>query len=456
MNSVKYYKNKWFFILAISLLTLTKCAKIDEISLGSIQDELFVNNIDTFQVEVSTFLLDPLPTAATGSVMLGVYNDEYLGSTKMQSFFKVGMPELETEYEQNIQFDSISMCLKYNGYFYGDTTKAMEISLHQLTENIEKRKLPIALEGDEYPLFVSADALFADQSFSYESTALASVKFNPKPKSSNDSVLLKLNQEFGKELFNLAITKDAKLTNSDEFQEYLKGFVLKSNDDAASVIGFKDSISLILHYSHEDQSNGERISEEIKLDLSESDYQFNAVSTNRTGTILNALNYQNNKLDASQTNGRTFIQASTGIVTRLKFPTIHNSISDGTISINQAILYIETDQQNTLSPPIDTLVILKANKYGTPTSLLTNLSGTTAAAAYYQNINASSKINGKYAFDLTDYISNMLKSKTYDDSESLIIAPQIADLLSKMETLHIATEDNKPAIKLNVTYTKTQ
>ena len=253
----------------LCFFAFTNCAKIDDINLSSLSDELNINSIDTFQVELSTFLLDPLPTAATGGLLVGSYNDEFIGTTQMNSYFRVGKPTLESEYENDIRFDSVTMDLKYNGYFYGDTTKSLDLYLHQLNQDLEKRELPIALEDDEYPVFVSSASLFSDQQFEYNNVPLAEVHFLPHPTSTGDSLTFQLNHSFGQELFDLAVSKDGKMTNSDEFQEYLKGFLIKSNTNAEAVIGFKDSINLVLHYSYEDQTNGERISQEIKFSLNE-------------------------------------------------------------------------------------------------------------------------------------------------------------------------------------------
>lgn len=456
MKTLQYHNYLWLSALLICFLVFSKCAKIDDISLAGVPESLNVNSIDTFQVELGTFLLDPLPTAATGNLLLGAYKDEFIGTTQMYSYFRLSQPTLESEFEENIRFDSVTMDLKYNGYFYGDTTKMLDLSLHQLNQPLEKRELPIALEDDEYPVFVSSASLFSDQTFDYNANPLAKIRFAPKPTASTDSVTLKLDYSFGKELFDLAVSKDGKMTNADEFQDYLKGFLIKTNANAEAIIGFKDSIDLVLHYSYENQKNGERISQKIKFSLNEKDYQFNAVETDRSGTILNEIGHENKELNSKKTNGRTFIQSSSGIVTRLRFPTIRTSIGDGTTIINRATLSIETDQAVGLSSPIDTLILMNANRYGTPTSLLTNLSGITASAAYYANTNATVTSKGSYVFDITDYINSLIKSSSYNESESLILAPQITDLLTTIETLHVATSDNRPAIKLNVIYTKTQ
>src|SRR5690606_40359564 len=52
-------------------------------------DDLGVEIVDTLTVEANTFLLDPLPTAGTGSLLVGSLKDEALGEIHLSSYFRI-------------------------------------------------------------------------------------------------------------------------------------------------------------------------------------------------------------------------------------------------------------------------------------------------------------------------------------------------------------------------------
>ncbi|WP_437918240.1 DUF4270 family protein [Sphingobacterium sp. LRF_L2] len=434
-----------------------QCADIESVSLDLDSSSLGVNSSDTFAVKTSTFLLDPLPTGGRGLLLVGAYEDSYVGQAKISSYFRLEQPDVSKEFTNDVQFDSLTISLFYNGYYYGDTTKNMTLNVHRLTEDIDPRELSIALEDDEYPVFVSSETLYADQTFAYQSTALGSKSFLPRPKSISDTIRIKLSQDLGNELFQMIRNKDSKLTIEDEYLEFFKGLALVPGDDAQAVIGLKDSVAFNLHYSYERQSDGRQISDSLTINIGSSSYQYNKVDADRTSSTLADLSYSNQEIDPSNTNQRTFIQGATGITTRIRFPELRQTLGLGETSINKAQLIIETDQPELgYTPPPDSLIIMVANKYGTPTSVLQNSSGSSIIATYRMASSWGGIGRGKYVFDITDYIRELIKTTSYNEEETLLISLPTSKLMSSVNMLRIAQEDDKPAIKLNVLYIKTQ
>ncbi|MFD1771064.1 DUF4270 family protein [Sphingobacterium suaedae] len=439
------------------LLFFERCEQIDGISLDVGNSALGVNSLDTFSVQASTFLLDPLPTGNQGVLLTGSLEDEYIGRAKISSFFRLEMPDISREFSNDVQFDSLTLRLFYNGYSYGDTTQIMHLSVHRLTEALDPRELSIALEDDEYPVFVSSENLYADQSFAYDTTPLGKIQFIPKPKSVQDTVLIRLDQTLGNELFQMVLKKDSKLVSEDEFLEYLKGLAIIPSEDAHAIIGFKDSIAFNLHYSYERQSDGRRIRDSLTIGKGDNTYQYNHVETDRSAGLLKALSHDKQEITAAASEGRTFIQGTTGLVTRLRFPYLRETLGTSATAINQAQLIVETDQSETgYIPPLDSLIILKANKYGTPTALLQNAAGSSIMAVYETGSSSGGVGRGRYVFDVTNYIHELVNTKTYNGDESLLLSLPTSDLLKKMDLLYIATDANKPAITLNILYIKTQ
>lgn len=451
------FTQRLLFTTIMALFIFGSCSKIDGVSLDVDQSLLAVNSSDTFAVSSSTFLLDPLPSAGQGGLLLGAFESDYVGQTKASTYFRLAMPDLSTTFTNDVQFDSLTISLFYNGYSYGDTTQTMGISVHRLVEAIDPKELSIALEDDEYPVFASGETLYTDQSFTYADQALGATRFSPKPHSNRDTVTIKLDQELGRTLFDMVLKKDSRLSVEDEFLDFFRGLAIIPEADAKAIIGFKDSIAFNLHYSYERQADGRRITDELTINMGSSSYQYNRIETDRSNSLLQAMTAVNSEIASTSTDSRTFVQGLTGLVSRIRFPGIRETLGLGATAINKAQLIIETDQpEYGFYPAPDSLILFVANKYGTPTSLVQNASGASLLAVYQRGSTSGGTGRGKYVFDITNYLSALVKTQTYDDEESLLISLPTATLMSRTNVLQVAQNDNKPAIKLNVLYIKTQ
>src|SRR4030042_4307130 len=76
--------------------------------------------IDTFSIDMSTVILDSIPTSGTDLLLTGIYNDNNLGKIVTKSYFQVGFPKKYSVDKQEY-FDSVSLIITYSGYSYGDT-----------------------------------------------------------------------------------------------------------------------------------------------------------------------------------------------------------------------------------------------------------------------------------------------------------------------------------------------
>lgn len=449
-----YYCCIWI----IGIQFLSAC-KGDGLDVGIANESVGVNIADTLTVEASTFLLDPLPTTGQGVLLVGRIHDADLGRMESRSYFRLSNEQLAlSSLPENSSYDSLSIRFYYNGYSYGDTTKLIRFNLHRVIEDIEPYEFPIALEDDEYPVFASGGTtLLANREFAYDGESLGSVSFRPRPNTPEDTVVaIKLNDEFGQILFDMAVNEDTRLTVNDDFFNFLKGVVLvPANGSEGAVIGFKDSVAFEIHYSYETQDDGMREQGVINFPIGASTYQFNRIITDREGMPLAALSDQNDNIASSLTGNRTYIQGLTGVVTRLRFPSARLFVNEGAMAVSKAQLIIETDQSKEpiFSLP-DALILMQANKYGTPISIIPNSFQSDTQMAYYQPANsAGGTANGQYVFDLTAYM-NGLRNTVEDEDESLLLTLSTTALMSTFDHLKIAVKDGKPAIKLRLIYVK--
>ncbi|RZF61598.1 DUF4270 family protein [Sphingobacterium corticibacterium] len=449
-----YHYCVWIIVLQF----LSACSG-DGLDVGIVNELAGVNRADTLTVEASTFLLDPLPTTGQGVLLVGRIDDADLGRVESRSYFRLSNEQLAlSSLPENSRYDSLSITLYYNGYSYGDTTKLTRFNLHRVIEDIEPYEFPIALEDDEYPVFASGGTtLLANREFAYDSESLGSVSFRPRPNTPEDTVVtIRLDDQWGQTLFDMAVNEDTRLTVNDDFVNFLKGMVLVPADESEGVvIGFKDSVALEIHYSYETQNDGMREEGVISFPIGATTHQFNRIIIDRAGTPLADLSDQNDNLASSLTGNRTYLQGLTGVVTRLRFPSARLFVNDGAIAITKAQLIIETDQskEHVFSPP-DALILMQANRYGTPVSILPNSFQSDTQTAYYQmGSQSGGAANGKYVFDLTGYM-NGLRNSVEDEAVSLLLALPTTSLLSAVDHLKIAVKDVRPAIKLQVLYVK--
>ncbi|TEB40657.1 DUF4270 family protein, partial [Flavobacterium circumlabens] len=99
--------------------------------------------IDTVTVEMSTINFDSLVTSGQSRILVGNYDDPIFGKVKSDGYFQLesdsySLPGAGSDTEAvNYVFDSISMILKYNNYFYGDTTKVQTFGIHRVLQKIK-------------------------------------------------------------------------------------------------------------------------------------------------------------------------------------------------------------------------------------------------------------------------------------------------------------------------------
>ena len=120
--------------------------------------------VDTMTVEVSTIKFDSINTSNSDRVLVGKYVDLVFGKVKIINFsgFLPDSYYITTEAE----YDSIILFLKYDGYYYNDTTKTNSIQIHRLTENFNP---------DEDDLFYNTSKV------AYDEEIISSLSYTPRP-----------------------------------------------------------------------------------------------------------------------------------------------------------------------------------------------------------------------------------------------------------------------------------
>lgn len=434
-------------IIFSGFIILSSCQKSDNVSLS--QDQLLAITItDTITLETSTLLLDSLPTAAQGLLLAGTVTDPGLGKIRAISYFQVspsGVSDLTLP--DDAVFDSVSLKLTYSGYHYGDTTATQTLSAHQLSSRLTITSNSGYLEPEESNVFSSSATFYNRTMPDFKTDPIASRVFKPRP-ASGDSVLLRLSDPLGRDLFNMIRNNDSRTSNTEEFLNYFKGIALRSDGDA--VIGYKDSAQVKIYYSYMG-ANGLKKKNEILFDMYDTDYQFNSFSADRSNTALRDLSLQNKIIPASATDNKTYLQGGVGLVTKISIPYIGYLSGNDHVSINKAELRIQstTGSNKHFALPKE-LTLFVANKNDVPQSILTDASGSPIVLSLNQQLSGIEKAS--YSAILTNYISNYLKS--YNNTRLLLSLPA-KELTSSLGRLEIGSANHPSAkIKLIITYTK--
>lgn len=302
-------KSMKYFILFCLLVSFGSCSNEEGESNLHIGEDFVSSNtkvyvIDTLTVEISSFQFDSLIVSNNNRLLIGSYNDPVFGKTQSKSY--VQLQGLTYDIEDEATYDSIALILKYDSYFYNDTIPLQQFKVFEVLDNI----IP-----DE-------DSYYNTTNFNYSSTPIATKNFTPHPKE-NDSLDIKVDNTFGASLFNKL--KNNEINNSDEFLDEYNGLLIEANSDInTSVLGFSISSSLRVYYTIDDEV--EPIEKIIDFPFNSAN-SFNHIFSNKIGTYFENLVNQETFLPSSESDNNTFIQAGTGIVTRIDIPHI-KSLSD--------------------------------------------------------------------------------------------------------------------------------
>ncbi len=441
---------KWFTGLLLLAVVLASCEKSDTVGIGQ-EETLFANITDTVTVNTSTMLLDSLPSAGKGVLLVGRMNDPELGIISSSSYFQIsGSNASSSSLPTDAVFDSVRLRLNYSGYYYGDTTQRQYLSVHQLSERLVLPKLSDYLSSDAQNVFSSSATFYNRSKFRFNPSPLAALSYLPRP--SSDSLMLRLPDDLGNAFFNMVKDESTTVSNTELFLDYFKGIVLQPGTDAGNaVIGFKDSVQVKLYYSYVDEV-GIKKKQEMIFSLYDNSYQFNHFEADRSSTKLKDISLSNTIVSSDKTSDKTYIQAMTGLVTRISIPYTKFLTAGGDVVINKAELIIETPGAPNYLPfdRPQQLVLLVADKNNRPTQVLADAQ--TGQSALYLRYGDYVEGKASYSFPLTEYISHYT---TRYNNTSLLLTVPVADLQNTFNRLIVGSQANADIkIKLRVTYTK--
>jgi hypothetical protein len=251
--------------------------------------------------------------------------------------------------------------------------------------------------------------------------------------------MVKLDQALGQQLFNAFRNRDDMVSEQYSFELFLNGLVMNFAGSNNAVLGFKanDTIPVMRLYYH--YFDVEVKQAYIDFYRKSSSTQFNEI--NISGTLAETLG-EGEKIPAWATGNKTFLQAGTGIFTRLEIPHLKKILeATDNIDILKAEIVLEPARQTytatTLPARISAFV---TNDYNEPLYSITDDNNQTQIAQF--SLDDVFNMNTSYIFNVTDFIKQNLYKQS-DDVPALLVTIKENDVYHKIDRIVFGSRWNK-------------
>lgn len=390
---------KGLYLPMLCLLILLSCTRKD-IDFGTIPENAYTDlaYIDTVTVQLSTVITDSFVTSSDTVFLLGRYKDPYLGSVAARPFLQMSVPTFVPDIPVSAVFDSISLIIKPNDYYYGDTSKTQTFTVYELAE-------PITHTYDDH--------LFNTSNIPVKSSPLGSlpIRFSPYE---TDSIAIRLSDSKGAELFDKLQRKTTDVTDQTEFSNYFYGIsVGVADNDTTALFGLKGtdaSFVMRVHYHLTIPFPQSAFIDFISLANA---YAFTQILPDRTGTGLIPFTPGVSELFPSSTKGISVFQPGSGLSLKMTFPSLRqilNKQNGAVVKLLKAELIVKPRNQS-YDPYNNKL----PGSLGLAQTDETNILAGTVLDSTGQNLLVAAPviddmfgINTYYRFNVTNYINQLL------------------------------------------------
>lgn len=392
--------------------------------------------VDTSTVWVTSVLIDSLETSGKGVALAGGYVHPLWGKMASSAFIPYQRPSYNTEADEVVVLDSLVLLLFSNGYFVGDTTVPLTINIHLITEKI-------SLNDNGY--------LYNKSTVAYDDELLGTYTFKPKP---NDSTFweIRLSDELGNDLLTKFHTHDQAIS-SDRFEDYFKGIVIiPEGESSQALLGFAvadtaAAISLRYHIADELENNQEL------LFKAKTETQFNNISHDRTGTLMENYPYRQVEIPSDSLGNRGILMCGVGWYTRLEFPYLNNIRTEGEyVEIEQAYLkiYPEPGSYSSYNTLPDSVYLYIADENNVITDAVKDYLGEEVQVGVLIKDDTFDE-NTFYYFDVTDFMQQELgASGKYKHNLQLVYNAN--DYTGTLKNLTVSDQNGRTPIVLQLSY----
>jgi hypothetical protein len=246
-----------------------------------------------------------------------------------------------------------------------------------------------------------------------------------------------LSDELGETLSQMIKAKKNTITSSDQFLEFFKGIIIKSetNAKAASIGIRKDTESsdtqisatktkpeMRLYY-HLSPNPNEKKDLYYKFAFDDGSPNYNQFESDKTGSMIEDIKATKNEKDSKLTNDYIFMQSGCQIFSKFKIPYVDNLVkSHNNAALVGAVLklYPVKGTYKKISELPDTIYVFKGNKKNELLGQIT-LPGSTSKYSYGKLVtpqNTEEQIY--YQIDVTAFIESEIKDQV-ESNNSLFL-----------------------------------
>ena len=420
MTNNKYLRKELLFLLlsSLTLSFLGGCQKQPDLLFGS--SYLTDNNganivlVDTTTILMETTFVDSTATSATNYMMVGSYNDDWLGKVTSRSYWKVAAPTtLPTLDPRADTYDSIGLVLfaKTGNPYYGDTTAYQTYVVNQIDTLFQ---LPNGVNGwfsnDSPPLGPPLGS----------ATVRIFPNLNTKNNITNtsqgtgDTVRIPLDPALGQQLYNMIYNNSDTITNATIWQNWFHGLCLSPGPQVANLIyGFEaDSGTKVVMRIYYRENGVISTGKTIDFALTDKSFQFNNVRTDYTGKAVANLARPTQYPQAppatlsSKIGNVGYIQTIGGLNVKLSFPFLSTiALRQDYIGLLRATLTVQPVPGSftttwRLPPAVGIYSTDQNNLLGLPIPAV----GAAGAQTGALNLDYFHPLNTVYTYDVTNFI----------------------------------------------------
>ena len=377
------------------LFLLTSCYR-EEIQFEGDPPDSYtqVIRIDTVTPQISTVFIDSFATGSSSVFLMGGIDDPHFGKITTRAFLQIDKPAGTITLGEDAVYDSLELMVRLNKYYYGDTTTPVTIDIHELDETIE---------------LGYNDRLYNNSNFAVKSSTLGSKQLRIYP-NIYDSVVIRLSNAKGEELFSKLKLQDDNLATTENFLNFFKGIRISMPDASNGVVygldGSSGGIKMRLHYHTTTPYPKEEF---IDFSSLSNALAFRQILVDRNGTLPDPAVSGKHELPSAETNNTGYSQPATGVLMKIIFPGLRNILStDKPLNLLHAEIIVRPLNQSfdifSLPP---TLQLAQTDESNLVQGLLPDSTGQ-APVVGTPMIDHIYGINNYYRFNITNYINDLL------------------------------------------------
>lgn len=371
---------------------------------------------DTMTVSLATFQTDSFSTAGDTVFITGIHTDSLLGKYEAKAFMQIGIPATNNLNDcDNCTFDSLVFSSRFSGSYMGDTTEAFTVNVHRLNQQMIGEETSIG---------------YNTSSFTFDATPLGTATFaTPRPSAKN-RVSMKLNDQYGHELFEMLKRNSDTVTEAALFYKYFNGIVLAgSGTNQRSIYYFTPSesgsnIMMKLYYT---QNGSAPVQATIDFPATPFIFQFNAFSYDKSGTPLSSFTPKTKQIIPSDaTEHMAFLHGNSGLFPHITMPALlsikelspYVKVVKAELEITPSLSDYASGSGYQLPPAMALYQIDRDMNLG---GVLYDASGTVVQTGNLV-IDYLYHKDTHYTYDLTGYVNNIMNNGIFSQ-KSLVLIP---------------------------------